>query len=92
MNQLMENGHKPVPFPDDRINDLPRGVLDADSMPPVLHIPNNSQFKRFSLGPLLGKDCQVCQDTFAVPTKDEELGMLTTVTLPCKHCEYSRLF
>lgn len=31
MNQLMENGHKPVPLPDKDIDDLPRGVLDEDS-------------------------------------------------------------
>jgi len=74
MNQLMENGHKPVPLPEGEIENLPRDVLRRDS-------------------PLLGKDCQICQDTFADPdvadpnptAEPPTAGMLTTVELPCHH-------
>jgi hypothetical protein len=31
MNQLMENGHKPVPLPDKDIDELERDVIDVDS-------------------------------------------------------------
>jgi len=69
MNQLMENGHKPVPLPDKDIEKLPRTPIGNDN-------------------PALGQDCQVCQDTFAVPDPSEgekESGMLITVALPCNH-------
>lgn len=33
MNQLMENGHKPVPLPEKEIDDLPRAAISDDSEP-----------------------------------------------------------
>ncbi|KZS90845.1 hypothetical protein SISNIDRAFT_386729, partial [Sistotremastrum niveocremeum HHB9708] len=73
MNQLMENGSKPVPLAETEIDRLPRDKLRASH-------------------PLLGKDCQICQDTFAdpkaAPPEDGQPappGMLRTVELPCHH-------
>lgn len=94
MNQLMENGSKPVPLAEPEIDKLPRRVLDSRrTFFTSQRIPTQIDTLCFK-DPLLGKDCQICQDTFidrntamSVDGEPDSAGMKITVELPCHHCE-----
>ena len=77
------NSSRPVPAPDDMIENLHSEVLEKGSTLRIFFIHSCAKIKlHCHEGPLLEKDCAVCKEQFSLTAEADDLII---VTLPCKH-------